>query len=252
MNEYNTTSYSYFKGGEHGKTYSECLAALRKKYKADEAARVYTLLSPFQNTSNVVTYDTKGGMVVNSPLYEWQFTINGATAQALKRSLDVTKAHLVLDSYLGPLEFAAKCGLPLAKTTGELNVIRQNCIDWINDDLILTSPHCAHLNNEIKECIFNAAVNLAAAISSFNESISQEWERTHVIENAVIRHIFDAKNREHLNECYRIKGILNGRGIAAQVCKHNLILFENQSHTLSGSEYVDGAGFVKYMCNNDH
>jgi hypothetical protein len=218
----------------------------------DEPARVYTLLSPFKNTSNLVSYDTKGGVAVNTPLYEWQFTIIGATERALKLALDVDKAYLVLDSYLGPLEFAAKCGLPLAKKTDELNVIRQKCVAWINDDLNLTSPHCAQLNDEIKECIFNAAVNLSAAIRSFNESISQEWERTHVIENAVIRHLFDAKNREHLNECYRIKGILNGRGIAAQVCKHNLILFENETVALAGSKYVDGAGFVKYMCNNDH
>jgi len=252
MNEVYTSSYSYFKGGDHGKTYSECLAVLNKKYKADETARVYTLLSPFQNTSGIVAYDTKGGVAVNSPLYEWQFTITGATERALMLSLDVNKARLVLDAYLAPMEFAATCGLPLAKSTDELNQIRQRCISWINDGLKLNSPHCVQLNDEIKECIFNSAVNLAAAIRSFNESISQEWERTHVIENAVIRHLFDAKNREHLSECYRIKGVLNGRGIAALVCQHNLIVFENETVALKGSEYVDEAGFVKYMCNNDH
>lgn len=252
MNEYYTSSYAYFKGGSHGKTYSECLLVLNKKYKADEAAKVYDLLSPFQSRNHLAQYDTKGGVAVSSPVYEWQFTIIGAVERALVRALDIDKAYLLLDSYLSPLEFAASCGLPLAKTKDALNVIRVNAMCWIKDGLALNSPYTSYLNEEIKECLFDGAINLVVAIGSFEESVREEWEKTHAIENAVIRHSFDPYTKGQISACFCAKQLLQDNKIAARVCQHNLLAFESTNDAQEGRLIITRTSPIDLICDRCH
>ena len=108
-------SYGYFMGANHGKTYDECLLALRLFNDNRRAIILKSLLMPFSKI--IIKYSPwhsedklhiKEYIQERGPVYEWQFTLPDATNRAIASALNKDKALYALEQYICPLEFAFK------------------------------------------------------------------------------------------------------------------------------------------------
>jgi len=257
MSNTSSGAYAYFTGAKQGVTYSDSLSLLKRTHAAEEPILISSLQMPSWKLRMLPYLESNCGLSglisARGAAYNWQFTLPGAVDLALKRSINKPAAHMALEAYLNPLEFAAQCGLPKAMKIEQINDTRKSVLAWIDDSLNINSVHCKSLDPEIRENIFNSGIDLGLAVNSLDNSVFEEWALINRIDNAVISHVFSDQVRDHIRGVYRLCDTLNDNKIAAHVCKHNLIVFNPNDDITGRSEFMNNnPSFGEFICDRSH
>ena len=246
-------SYGYFMGSDHGKSYDECLAEVRKYQAKRRTALLNSVCVPFtvinvkDDKWNIGTkLNIKERVSERGAVYEWQFTLPGATNTAISKALNKQKALYALEQMIAPLEFASKCGLPKAIKPEELTPIIKNAEAWIEDDMKWDSPHGKLLTQDIRIYMFNAGVNIGVAIDTLDGIVFNEWKKINMVDNTIIGHLSNSETMKHLEHVLEVKKVLDSLNINNHICIHNMIV--KKSTDIDALAHALVATRDKYAC----
>lgn len=191
------TSYEFFAKSNHGKSQEECLTQLKNVY------------------STLTDYNMD---ISKDPIFqEWQWTLYDAYEMTVRLALNMERAEEVLRSHYEPLYFAASCGLPAAKTKGQIQKEEEVVRQWLIEGIPWSGPAATAVNTDLKILIFNSAVCLPTAEYALRSNALKNWNKIMWFEIEARRLANRPEVLAHLEK------VLRDTKVSSGVCIHNLI-----------------------------
>lgn len=201
------TNYQFFCESLHGVSYDNCLAKVKGEFD---------IMRPRAECPTQCPHSRN-----------WRWTIPGAYAKAINKSLDQRIAYEAIEAYTDPMIFASKCGLPAAPPFETVMDMRFNALTWVDMGLALDNPRAENIPLELKELIFSRAINRARAELSLDKSVKIEWGRLMWVEITAQQHANSIPVFDHLVNVVHMKEKLENRDVITKICVHNMLKMES-------------------------
>jgi hypothetical protein len=195
---FTSSSYGYFQAHSVPQTsYEACLREVKSTYQGFKDV-------PIEQTEAI----------------EWAWTLPNTYQKVIESCVNRRALEDTLDRVLNDLTFASRTGLPRAPRPSDVSDVSNALKSWIDDGLQLQDPRISEITTEIRETIFNAAIDLEKAKAVLYQLAQEEWARIMKIPLQARMHATSDTSLRH------IESVLASVDGVAQLCCHNLLTVE--------------------------